>query len=128
MASKVRTFETGATRDADVGKFNFEGFESAIVRQRYAEYMHKHRTQPDGTIRDADNWQSGFPEASCAESLMRHVQDVALEVDGYPSRDGIEDALCAVIFNAKAYLLLVLRERKYEPNMKPENWRPRQVK
>jgi hypothetical protein len=110
---EIRRFETGATRDQDANKLNFEGFEAAIVRQRYAEYMHKHRQQSDGSLRAADNWQAGFPVQSCMESMARHFQDVCLEYDGYPSRDGLEDALCAVIFNAKAYLLAVLRERNY---------------
>jgi hypothetical protein len=110
---EIRRFETGATRDQDVNKLNFEGFEAAIVRQRYAEYMNGHRKQSDGSLRAADNWQAGFPVQSCMESMWRHFQDVCLEYDGYPSRDGLEDALCAVIFNAKAYLLAVLRERNY---------------
>jgi hypothetical protein len=110
---EIRRFETGATRDQDANKLNFEGFEAAIVRQRYAEYMHGHRQQSDGSMRDADNWQKGFPITSCMESMARHFQDVCLEYDGYPSRGGLEDALCAVIFNAKAYLLAVLRERNY---------------
>ena len=53
----IRKFETGATRDTDEGKLDFEGFFSPIVMERFAEYMNKHRRQSDGQLRDSDNWQ-----------------------------------------------------------------------
>jgi len=36
---KVRTFDTGATRDTEDGKLDYEGFLSGRVLKRYAEYM-----------------------------------------------------------------------------------------
>ncbi len=56
-----RTFETGATRDTGDDKLKFDGFLSASVIKRYAEYMHKNRIQSDGSLRDPDNWQKGIP-------------------------------------------------------------------
>lgn len=108
----MRVFESGATRNVDFDKLDFEGFESPLVRQRFAEYMHKHRTQADGSMRDSDNWQRGIPRESLMKSAHRHFHDWWLEHRGYPSREGIEDALCALIFNANAYLLHVLRNKR----------------
>lgn len=106
----MRHFETGATRDSDEDKYDFEGFLSPIVLERYAEYMHKHRLQADGEMRDSDNWQKGIPKTAYIKSLMRHVHDLWLEHRGYPSRDGLETALCAIAFNAFGYLYEVLKD------------------
>ena len=57
----VRVFDTGATRDQDTTKPDFEGFLSPFVIERFGEYMSKHRVQVDGSIRDSDNWQKGIP-------------------------------------------------------------------
>ena len=57
----MRKFETGATRDDDQDKIDYEGFESPEVLHRYGQYMHKHRKQADGKTRDSDNWQNGMP-------------------------------------------------------------------
>lgn len=114
----IRRFETGATRDTDEGKLDYEGFNHPVVDQRYAEYMHKHRVQPDGALRSADNWQKGIPKDQYAKSLQRHNMDFRLLHRGYPAVDGktgdavdIEEALCAILFNAKGYLLEILKER-----------------
>ena len=60
----MRNFDTGATRDVDTNKLDFEGFLSPVVLERYAEYMHKNRVQADGNLRDSDNWQKGIPKKS----------------------------------------------------------------
>ena len=104
----IRTFDTGATRDTDSGKHDPEGYFSPLVEKRFCEYMTKHRTQSDGTQRASDNWQKGIPKDEYVKSLLRHVQDVRLEHDGYESREGLEDALCGVIFNAQGYLFELL--------------------
>ena len=112
---KIRKFGTGATRDTTVGKYDFEGFLSPLVLQRYAAYMHKHRTQSDGTLRDSDNWQKHFgPDhyAICMKSLLRHTMDMWFEHRGLKSRDGIEDAMMAVLFNVMAYADKYLKEKK----------------
>jgi hypothetical protein len=107
----VRTFETGATRDLDAAKYDYEGFLSPLVLERYAEYMHKHRRQADGQLRDADNWQKGIPKDAYIKSGWRHFLDWWREHRGYTSREGLEDALCALLFNVMGYLHEHLKER-----------------
>lgn len=108
---KSRVFETGATRSTEAGKPDYEGFISPLVVERYGVYMNKHRTQPDGALRDSDNWQLGIPKDSCIKSGWRHFLDWWKEHRGIPTPDGLEDALCAVIFNASAYLHTVLKNK-----------------
>lgn len=100
----MRTFDTGATRDGDEGKPSYVGYLSPLALRVYGQYMLRHQQQADGTRRSADNWKRGIPRDSYLDSLVRHVLDLWLEHEGYTSRDGIEDALCAVIFNAQGYL------------------------
>jgi len=107
----MRTFKTGATRDDETNKLDFEGFFSPQVMERYAQYMHKHRIQPDGNLRDSDNWQRGMTRDSYMKSGWRHFFGWWKEHRGLVSRDGLEDALCGVIFNASGYLFEVLNER-----------------
>lgn len=109
----VRTFASGATRDADTDKIDFEGFLSPLVLQRFGEYMHHHRKQADGQLRSSDNWQKGMSREVYMKSLIRHLHDLWLEHDGFTSREGIEDALCGILFNTQGYLFEVLREKGY---------------
>lgn len=110
---EIRTFDTGATRDTDEGKHDYYGYRSSLVTKRFGEYMTKHRQQPDGSMRGSDNWKKGLPAKESVRSLDRHVEDVKLFFEGYPleAREGIEEALCAVIFNAQSILLEVLEGR-----------------
>lgn len=107
----MRKFNTGATRDADDGKFDYEGFLSPLVLERFAEYMHKHRIQADGTMRDSDNWQKGIPLDAYMKSGWRHFFDWWAEHRQYGSREGLEDALCGLIFNAQGYLHEYLQQK-----------------
>lgn len=107
----MRYFKTGATRDTDEGKYDYEGFLHPLVIQRFAEYMNKHRTQADGKLRDSDNWQKGIPQEAYMKSAWRHFMDWWLEHRGLKSREGAEEAICAVIFNAQGYLLELLRNK-----------------
>ena len=107
----MRTFESGATRDSDDDKLDFEGFLSPLVIECYAEYMHHHRKQADGALRPSDNWQKGMSKTVYAKSLWRHFFDWWKEHRGYPSREGIIYALCGVLFNASGYLHEILKER-----------------
>lgn len=109
MIKNIRTFKTGATRDTEEGKYDYEGFLSPVVLQAYGKYMHKHRKQSDGKLRDSDNWQKGILRDVYLKSLWRHFMDVWSEHRGVTSRDGIEDALCGVIFNAMGYLFEYLK-------------------
>jgi hypothetical protein len=107
----LRTFSTGATRDDDADKLDYEGFLSPVVLERYARYMNAHRRQQDGTLRDSDNWQRGIPRAQYVKSLWRHFMDVLLVTRGWPDKattKSLEEALCAVLFNAMGLLHEIL--------------------
>ena len=106
----MRTFYTGATRNDDNDKLDFEGFYSPLVMRRYAEYMHKHRKQEDGTMRASDNWQLGISKEAYIKSGFRHFHDWWLQHRGNEGKDAIEDSICALIFNAQGYLLELLKK------------------
>jgi hypothetical protein len=110
---QYRRFVTGATRDTDADKLDVEGFESPLVRLRYAQYMHGKRRLADGTLRDADNWQQGIPRDVYVKSLTRHALDLNLHHDGYGDLavESLEDTLCALIFNASGLLFEILKSR-----------------
>lgn len=112
----VRQFNTGATRSNDANELDYEGFLSPIVLKRFAEYMHKHRFQKDGSVRDSDNWQKGMPRKRFMKSLWRHVMDLWLIVRNHDdkAREPIEDTLCAIMFNAMGFLHEVLVGRDIE--------------
>lgn len=114
----MRDFGTGATRNSDNGKLDYEGFLSPVVLQRYAQYMHKHRHQSDGTLRSSDNWQQGIPKKVYMSSLIRHTMDFwrlgrgATVVDpdtGDPAT--AEDLACAIMFNIMGWLYETLMRR-----------------
>ena len=107
----MRTFKTGATRDDNERKADLEGFLSPIVLHRFGVYMQKHRVQSDGEIRDSDNWQKGMPIDTYMKSGMRHFMDWWLEHRGHESREGLEDALCGLLFNVQGYLFEVFNEK-----------------
>ena len=108
----IRTFESGATRDTDEGKLDYEGFLSPLVVERYAQYMHKHRMQSDGRLRASDNWQRGIDTTAYIKSLYRHFLDLQLHHRGYSelAREPKQEALCAIIFNAMGMLYESLKE------------------
>jgi len=72
---KIRKFETGATRNIDNNKLDYEGFLSPLVLESYAKYMNSHRVQKDGNLRPSDNWQKGIPKEVYMKSLWRHFFD-----------------------------------------------------
>lgn len=112
---EIRIFETGANRDTDTDKLQYEGFLSPLVEKRYAQYMHLHRKQKDGSLRASDNWQKGIPIEVYVDSLVRHMQDVRLHHDKFSDEaidPDLESALCAVIFNASGYLFELLKKKK----------------
>ena len=111
----MREFDTGATRDDDNEKLDYEGFLSPVALKRYAEYMHEHRKQVDGGMRASDNWQKGIPLDVYMKSLWRHLIEL-WNVHRDPRKLGMheivmsdiiyikKEALCAIIFNAFGYL------------------------
>lgn len=111
----IRQFSTGATRDTDINKLGYSGFLSPIVLKAFAEYMNKNRVMADGSIRQPDNWQKLFGEHHedvCMDSLLRHIMDVWLINRDFSkeSREDIKTALCAIMFNAQAYLFKILKD------------------
>lgn len=112
--STIRKFASGATRDTDEGKPDYEGFISPLVTKRYGQYMHTKRIQADGAVRSGDNWQKGLSKESYIKSLTRHVEDFKLHHDGIGDEaiESLEDSLCAIIFNASGYLFELLKEKR----------------
>lgn len=120
----MREFDTGATRDTDEDKLDYEAFLSPLALERYAQYLHKHRRQADGKMRDSDNWQKGLPIKECVKSMFRHFVDLWRLNRGYCTEDikdghfiSIEEACCAIIFNAFA----ILHEKEKEKLGKPRD-------
>jgi hypothetical protein len=109
---QMRQFETGATRNVDTDKLDYEGFLSPLVLKRYAEYMNAHRVQADGNLRDSDNWQKGMPLDSYMKSGWRHFFDWWSAHRGLPTHDSVSDVLCALLFNVMGYLHEHLKSRK----------------
>lgn len=116
----VREFGTGATRDLDANKLDFEGFLSPLVLERYAEHMHKARRMPDGSMRESDNWQLGIGRGVYMKSMWRHFFGVWKLHRGLPVTEvvkgetvvkDLETELCALIFNASGMLHEVLKGR-----------------
>ena len=78
IKGNVRTFSTGATRDTDKDKIDYEGFMHPLCIEAYGKYMNKHRVQTDGNLRDSDNWQKLFGDEHfnvCMKSGWRHFFD-----------------------------------------------------
>lgn len=128
----MRKFETGATRDDDHDKLDFEGFLHPLVLEMFGKYMHKHRFQADGEMRDSDNWQKGMSKSVYMKSLFRHFMDLwALHrgtlMDGQSDvlvniventdidwedqiNEMIEDSLAAIMFNVMGYTFEHIKE------------------
>lgn len=107
----MRTFDTGATRDTDRDKLDFEGFLSPISLERYAQYMHSKRQMPNGDLRDSDNWQRGIPIKAYMQSLWRHFFAVWKSYRT-GSLDECEDELCAVLFNTTGMLHEIIKTKE----------------
>lgn len=118
-AEKVRQFQSGATRDQDLNKYDYEGFMSPLVMERFGEYMHKHRKMADGRLRDSDNWQKGIPLSAYMKSALRHLHEWWKLHRDPADKNGrlIEEALCALLFNVQGYLHQLLASRIYGVNI-----------
>ena len=114
--AEIRTFETGATRDTDAGKHDYEGYLSPSVLYRFGKYMTEHRQQSDGQLRDSDNWQKGIPKVQYLKSMLRHVFTLWRYSRGALHNDKLlEDTLCGILFNTQGYLHEHLKlERKQD--------------
>ena len=108
----MRRFNTGAIRDTDKDKLDYEGFLSPSVLQRYARYMHKHRLLSDGTYRDSDNWQKGVPIDQYMKSACRHFIEMwSIHRSNITQDELFEEAACALLFNIMGYLHVHLKKR-----------------
>lgn len=115
--SEMRKFDTGATRSADAERPDYEGFLSPLAIERFGEYMAKHRKQPDGSVRDSDNWQKGIPLPAYMKGAFRHFMHLWARHRGHPVSDplaaaDIEEDLCALLFNIQGYLHETIKKRK----------------
>ena len=118
---KIRTFESGATRDTNKDKLDYEGFLSPLVLREFAKYMNKHRKQANDKLRDSDNWQKGFGDKHhdvCMKSMWRHFMDLWLFHRGHKGRETIDDALAGILFNVMAYWFKILKDREENKNEK----------
>jgi hypothetical protein len=105
----MRTFDSGATRDDDTTKPDYEGFLSPLVIERFGEYMTKHRKQADGNLRDSDNWQKGIPLDQYVKSMWRHFFDVW---KWHRNGGANPEELCALLFNVMGYLHETLKAKE----------------
>jgi hypothetical protein len=112
----TRTFATGATRDTDEGKLDFEGFLSPIVLEEFAKYMHEKRKMPDGSMRNSDNWQLGIPVDQYMKSMFRHFFAVWRSYRRHPKRGAgydyapMVEELLALLFNVQGITHEILKE------------------
>jgi hypothetical protein len=115
----MREFTTGATRNLDEDKHDYEGFLSPYVLRRFAAYMHEHRKTPGG-LRDSDNWQKGIPTDAYMKSMWRHFMDAwEIHRTGKPTTGDdpagrfidLDEALMALLFNVMGYAHEILKEK-----------------
>jgi hypothetical protein len=112
----VRYFKSGATRDDDEDKAEPWGFTSSLVEKVFCEYMHEHRKQADGVMRESSNWRKGIPVDVYYHSLSRHILDFRLLWEKFPEEAGtpnVLDVLCAIRFNVDG-LILELKSAELE--------------
>lgn len=113
----LRQFSSGATRNLDNNKYDYEGFLSPLVIEAFGKYMHSHRLQKDGKMRDSDNWQLGIGFDVYMKSGWRHFFDwwkLHRGLDAASPEDGHKidkvEALCALMFNVQGYMHELLKE------------------
>lgn len=134
VQSGVRQFATGATRSSDEGKIDYEGFISIPAWHSYGLYMNKHRLQPDGTLRDSNNWKKGMPltgDGSYIKALFRHVVELVGLMAGFTAErilrelpkathdERLVDTACAVLFNAQGFLHELVESKRMVPAAPP---------
>ena len=106
-----RVFATGATRSADIGKPDYEGYLSPLVMEAFGRYMLRHQKRPNGDTRASDNWQNGVPKAAYIKSAFRHFIAWWSAHRTPAPPEVVEENICALLFNAQGYLHEHLRER-----------------
>lgn len=104
MSETKRTFDTGATRDLDTTKYDYDGFLSPLAIEAFGAYMHFNRHLPDGTIRASDNWQLGIPTEQYIKSGWRHWLDLWRGLRGWSMKECLLWAACGVMFNVQGIM------------------------
>lgn len=106
-----RVFTSGASRDSDEGKLDFDGFLCPNVLESFAEYMHENRKLKDGSLRNSDNWKKGIPKEQYVKSMWRHFHSVWKSQQkhpeatvGKPTREYKIKQLNALLFNVMGLL------------------------
>jgi len=99
----IRTFSTGATRDTDTNKLDFDGFLCPLVLERYAEYMNANRKMADGSVRSSSNWKSGIPQEVYRKSGWRHFFSFWKHCLSGNKALAMVDA-CALLFNVMGWM------------------------
>ena len=117
---KKRQFSSGAMRNSDEGKIDYEAFLSPTVLKAYGKYMHKNRKMEDGTLREGDDWQKGIPCKEYMKSMWRHFLDVWSNHRGIKTEEDEITNLCGVLFNAMGMLHDKLKNPPKEYNA-PDN-------
>lgn len=112
VSDDIRTFASGANRNSDEGKLDFEGFLSPAVIKKYAEYMHKNRFLENGQMRDSDNWQKGIPVPAYMKSMYRHFFDTWSNYRGIETPETQVQNLCGLMFNTMGMLHELLKAEK----------------
>jgi hypothetical protein len=114
----MRNFESGAVRNDDKGKPDFEGCLHPSFVIAFGDYMRDHRKQADGSVRSDDNWQKGIPKPVYMKSLLRHVVDLWAVHRGMKRcspEDGhkltVEELCCAILFNVQGYFFEHKKEK-----------------
>lgn len=115
----MRNFSTGATRNNEEGKLDYEGFLAPEVLEEFAKYMHSHRKQADKKLRSSDNWQCGIPKDVYMKSMYRHFMDMHFLHRGH-ERTCHEtgepltklEILSALMFNIMGYMFEELRKEE----------------
>lgn len=126
-AADMRNFSTGATRNVDTSKPDYEAFLSPLVMEAYGKFMHFNRELDNGKLRSGDNWQQGIPYESYMKSGWRHFLDWWKYHRGWSNlmETTITFALLSVIFNASGYLHEILKkgDGTFERDLKVETER-----
>ncbi len=106
----MRQFDTGAIRDSEEGKPDYEGYLSPTVLACFGAYMLRHQTQADGSLRNGDNWQKGIPRSVYMKSGFRHFMEWWRIHRNGAAPELLNEALCALLFNVMGYLHEHLKE------------------
>lgn len=113
----IRISTSGATRDSALNKPEYPLYMHPLVKKARGEYMLKHQIQSDGVKRDGDNWKKRFNEELQKHlklvycSYDRHNLDIWMDLEGFESRDGIDEAFGGAFFNLEAMWSSILEER-----------------